>query len=129
MNNKELGKISEIQHGSYHDRFCITNAEGGYTVPDFEKIAIAYGIKSAALPSYRELEKYKDWMYDNEPCLLNIMLTPLTLLIPKIKWETGVIEPELSHHINNQVNEILSKGEEKIMTQNVETTRGGITSI
>lgn len=107
VNNKELGKISEIQHGSYNDRFCITTAESGYTVPDFEKIAMAYGIRAAELSSYKELERYKDWLYDSEPCLLNIMLTPLTPLIPKIKWETGIIEPKLEKSLAKRVRAII----------------------
>lgn len=107
VNNKELGKISEIQHGSYDDRFCITTAESGYTVPDFEKIAIAYGIKAATLQSYHELDSYKEWLADDEPCLLNIMLPPLTLLIPKIKWETCTIEPSLDADTFKKVNDII----------------------
>lgn len=107
VNNQELGKISEIQHGSYGDRFCITTQDSGYTVPDFEKIATAYDIKAATIESYHELDKYKDWLADDEPCLLNIMLSPLTLLIPKIKWETCTIEPKLDEYTLKKVNTIL----------------------
>ena len=107
VNNKELGKISEIQHGSYNDRFCITTEESGYSVPDFEKIAVAYGIKAATLESYEELDNYKGWLEDNEPCLLNIMLSSLTLLIPKIKWETGTIKPDLDNDTLNKVTELI----------------------
>lgn len=107
INNRELGKISEIQHGSYNDRFLITNEEGGYTVPDFEKVAIAYGIKAATLSSYEELDKYKVWLEDDEPCLLNIMLPSLTLLIPKIKWETCTIKPDLDDDTLKKVNALI----------------------
>lgn len=115
VNNRELGKISEIQHGSYHDRFCITTAESGYTVPDFEKVAAAYGIKAATLASYEELDEYKQWLYDWEPCLLNIMLTQQTLLIPKIRWETGSIEPALQPGIAERIKQILNEGEDTEM--------------
>ena len=107
VNNQELGKISEIQHGSYDDRFFITNPNSGYTVPDFEKIAVAYGIKAAALRSYEELPLYKDWLYDDEPCLLNVMLEPLTLLIPKIMWETSAIHPELDDQTYEKIKTLL----------------------
>lgn len=107
VNNKELGKISEIQHGSYNDRFCITTEDSGYTVPDFESVARAYGIKAATLASYEELENYKEWLADNEPCLLNIMLPSLTLLIPKIKWETCTIKPDLDGEALKKVNELI----------------------
>lgn len=107
VNNKELGKISEIQHGSYNDRFCITTASSGYTVPDFEKVALAYGIKAATLSSYKELDNYKEWLEDNEPCLLNIMLPSLTLLIPKIKWETCAIQPSIDTDTLERVNALI----------------------
>lgn len=109
VNNQELGKISEIQHGSYEDRFYGTTAESGYTVPDFEKIANAYGIKSATLSSYEELDFYKEWLEDNDPCLLNIMLPSLTLLIPKIKWETCTIKPDLDEITLEKLNMIIGE--------------------
>lgn len=107
VNNKELGKISEIQHGSYRDRFCITTEESGYTVPDFEKIARAYGIKAATLASYNELDEYREWLEDHEPCLLNIMLPSLTPLIPKIKWETCTIKPDLDEEMLTRVSALI----------------------
>lgn len=107
VNNRELGKISEIQHGSYNDRFLITGEENGYSVPDFEKVAEAYGIKAATLGSYNELDNYREWLEDDEPCLLNIMLPSLTLLIPKIKWDTCTIKPDLDAEMLVKVHELI----------------------
>lgn len=107
VNNQELGKISEIQHVAYNDRYCITTSDSGYSVPDFVKISKAYGIKAAKLDSYKELDNYKDWLTDNEPCLLNIMLTPGTLLIPKIKWETCTIKPDLDEEYLYKVKKLI----------------------
>lgn len=107
VNNKELGKISEIQHGSYKDRFCTTTAESGYTVPDFESVAKAYGIKAATLDNYEELDNYIEWLEDRSPCLLNIMLPSLTPLIPKIKWETCIIKPDLDEETLKKINNLI----------------------
>lgn len=109
VNNRELGKISEIQQGSYDGRYFITTAESGYTVPNFVKIANAYGINAAELTDYEELEDYKDWLVDDEPCLLNIMLTPGTLLIPKIKWETCTIKPDIDEKTLLKVNALIGQ--------------------
>ncbi len=109
VNNKELGKISEIQHASYNDRFCATTAESGYTVPDFEKIASAYGIRASTLEAYEELDNYKEWFENKEPFLLNIMLPSLTMLIPKIKWETCKIKPDLDKDMLAKVNAFLGR--------------------
>jgi len=103
INNEVLGKISEIQEGSYNARFAQTTKESGYTVPAFEKIAEAYGIKAAAIASYEELDKYTDWLADNDPCLINIHIPEATLLIPKIKWETCTIKPDLDDKTMAQV--------------------------
>ena len=107
VNNQELGKISEIQHGSYDNRYFITTEESGYSVPDFVKVANAYGIKAAQLDNYEEFDRYKERLYDKEPCLLNVMLTPGTLLIPKIKWETCTIKPDLDKNTLEKVNELI----------------------
>lgn len=109
VNNQELGKISEIQHGSYNDRYFITTEESGYSVPDFVKVANAYGIKAAKLDSYKELENCKEWLLDEEPCLLNVMLTPGTLLIPKIKWETCTIKPDLDQNTLSKIDELIGR--------------------
>ena len=111
VNNHVLGKISEIQQGSYGGRYAQTTARSGYSVPDFEKIAEAYGIKAATLSSYEGLEDYRDWLEDGEPCLLNIILPHDTLLIPKIKWETGKILPEIEEKVLAEAEELLQMGE------------------
>ena len=107
LNNRVLGKISETQHFNHGDRFANTAVSGGYTVPDFEKIATAYGIKAAAVGSYEELDKYKEWFSDDEPCLIDIPLPENSFLTPKIKWETGNIFPEIPQDVVASVQKIL----------------------
>jgi len=108
VNNEVLGKISEIQEEAYHHRFAQTTKESGYTVPAFEKVAAAYGIKAAAVSSYDELDEYRDWFSDNDSCLINMHLPEATLLIPKIKWETCTIKPDLNEELLVQVKALLA---------------------
>ncbi len=107
LNNRVLGKISETQHFNHGDRFAATAVSGGYTVPDFAKIAEAYGIKATKLNSYKELDAYQDWIADNDSCLFDILLPESSFLTPKIKWETGKIFPDVSSDIINKVLDIL----------------------
>lgn len=107
LNNRALGKITEIQTGSYGHRYAQTTCSSGYSVPDFEKIANAYGIKAVTLESYKLLDKYAEWLMDNEACLINILMPEDTLLIPKIKWETGKIAPALSEDLLAKVTKLL----------------------
>ncbi len=95
LNNRVLGKISETQHFNHGDRFAFTAVSGGYTVPNFQKIAEAYGVKAATLTSYEDLDQYIDWINDDEPCVFDIPLPEDSLLSPKIKFETGQINPRL----------------------------------
>ena len=109
LNNKVLGKISETQHFNHADRFACTAVSGGYTVPEFVKIAEAYGIRGAKLSSYVEICMYKEWINDANPCLFDIALPEDSLLTPKIKWETGKISPAILEDVVEKVREILSK--------------------
>lgn len=108
LNNRVLGKISEIQYVSYESRYAQTTKASGYTVPDFEKIANAYGIKAKTLQFYHELDSCRDWLMDNDPCLINILMPEDTLLIPKIKWETGKILPLIDNTLEEKVVSILN---------------------
>lgn len=106
VNNQVLGKISEIQAVACGARYAQTTAESGYTVPDFEKISEAYGIKAVTLSSYGQLNDYKNWMMDHEPCLINIMLPEDSKLIPKVNWGTTEILPKLDSQIVNKIKKI-----------------------
>jgi len=107
LNNKALGKISEIQHVSYGDRYAQTTEASGYTVPDFEKIAVAYGLRAVTISRYEQLDAYADMILDDEACLFNIIMSEDTLLIPKIKWETCTIKPDLDENTNEKVLDVL----------------------
>lgn len=103
LNNKVLGKISETQHFDHNNRFAATVLSGGYSVPNFQKIAEAYGIKAVHLESQDSLEDYQDWIVDDDPCLIDVALPEESFLTPKIKWETSTIRPELPLDVYNKV--------------------------
>jgi thiamine pyrophosphate-dependent acetolactate synthase large subunit-like protein len=107
LNNYALGKISEVQANSYHGRFAQTTKCSGYSVPDFEKIAIAYGIKATTLATYELLGQYYSWLNDDDPCLINIKLPCDTLLIPKIEWNTMEILPKLDTELAQNIKKII----------------------
>ena len=108
LNNHVLGKISETQHLEHEDRFANTTASGGYTVPSFQRISEAYGIKAVTLKSYEDLGKYKEWIEDREPCLFDIPLPEDSFLTPKIKFETSTIMPKLDDDVIRQVINLLN---------------------
>lgn len=95
LNNRVLGKIYETQRADLNGRFAATSREGGYTVPSFEKIATAYGIKASTLSSFKDLDGYRSWFDDDEPCLLDILLPEDSWLRPKINWTSGKMRPSV----------------------------------
>ncbi len=107
LNNRILGKISEIQHVSYSDRYAQTTEESGYTVPDFKRIALAYGIEAVTVEKYGELEDYTNLIHNDLPCVFNILLPKETFLIPKIKWETCSIKPVLDLDLQSKIRSLL----------------------
>ena len=109
LNNRVLGKISETQHIKHNDRFAATAASGGYTVPNFKKISEAYGIRAVSLDSYRDLPLYKEWVDDDKGCVFIIALPENSLLTPKIKFETGQINPRLEDSVFARAKQILKE--------------------
>lgn len=107
LNNKVLGKISETQYFDLNGRFANTTESGGYSVPEFCSISEAYGIRAAKLASYDELDNFKAWITDSEPCLFDIPLPETSLLTPKINFESQRIRPELDESVRVMVEETL----------------------
>ncbi len=108
LNNRVLGKISEIQATACCGRFAITTNNSGYTVPDFERIANAYGIRAKTLDDYKDLASYQPWITDDFPCLFNIILPEDMRLLPKMNWNQKDMFPMLEDEIINKVKEALS---------------------
>lgn len=109
LNNHALGKISEIQEGAYDRRFAQTTKNSGYTVPDFEKISKAYGIKAVTLNSYYDLDEYTEWFLDREPCLIDIEISETSRLIPKVNWNSDKILPEIDESVQREVQILLQE--------------------
>lgn len=129
LNNRVLGKISEIQYVSYDSRYAQTTEKSGYSVPDFQKVAEAYGLRAINLPSHKKIKEYKSWLEDDKPCLINIMLPEESLLIPKINWSSGSIEPKLEEDYMKKVKEIFKAFDEELYCKNVKISAGGGTVI
>lgn len=107
FNNHALGKISEVQEKSCDGRFAQTTEFSGYSVPHFEKVANAYNIKAATLPSYEALDQYKEWFEDSDPCLIDITMPWNTKLIPKIEFNTMEVMPKLESSVMAEAEKII----------------------
>lgn len=107
INNKALGKIYEIQAGTYDNRMMITTEASGYKVPDFEKVASAYGIRSKTLYGYTEIDALGEWVSDDGPCLINLIIPQANTLLPKLNWSEREMTPLLKKSIMEKAHKML----------------------
>lgn len=76
MRNTVLGMVHELQDFHYNSRYAVTELED---IPDFKKIADAYGIESAFVSSNEEAEEYsKKMLKSDKPFVLICNVHPHT---------------------------------------------------
>lgn len=83
LNNGALGMIRHFQEMYFDGRYFQTKPEGGYTAPDFARIAEAYGIRGRRVGAGRTA----DYAFrDDEPELLEILIDEDTYVFPKLEF-------------------------------------------
>lgn len=96
MNNETLGMIRQFQDSYFESRYQSTY--WGYDAPNFEKVAIAYGIDAKTITEPHEVEQAVDWLWNakncDQPVLLQVMINPHTNTYPKIAFGKPVTEME-----------------------------------
>ena len=82
LNNNALGMIRHFQEMYFDSRYVQTKPEGGYSAPDFSRIAEAYGIKSHRL----EAENVVKINWSEGPELTEYMIRENTYVTPKLEF-------------------------------------------
>lgn len=83
MNNSSLGLIQQQQDDIFDGMYSGSTAVGGYTSPDFAKIATAYGIASARVTTMSELTQALNTMDANKPRLIEVIIDTGSRAVPK----------------------------------------------
>ena len=83
MNNHALGMIRHFQE-LYFDSNYFGTIEG-YSNPDFIRIANAYGIDALKITKENELRYLKEILKNDKPYLVDINLSKITYVIPKLE--------------------------------------------
>jgi acetolactate synthase-1/2/3 large subunit len=95
VNNRCHGMVRQFQESYFHSRFPAT--WWGYSVPNFVKIARAYGLKGRVVAQESELGGALAWWWRNpaEPCLLEVMIDTRANAYPKVAFgePITVMEP------------------------------------
>lgn len=84
LNNSALGMIRHFQEMYFQSNYYQTMKEGGYTVPDFEKIAYAYGLDYYRIETDRDMERYEPDF--DKPQIVEILLPEPTYVFPKLEF-------------------------------------------
>jgi acetolactate synthase I/II/III large subunit len=96
INNESLGMITQFQQSYFEGRYQSTL--WGYTAPNFEKIAKAYGIVSKTIKKTEQIINATKWMWNDanssKAVLLQVMIAPLTNIYPKIAFGKPITEME-----------------------------------
>jgi acetolactate synthase-1/2/3 large subunit len=96
LNNRALGMIRQFQDSYFESRYQSTY--WGYSAPDFERVAIAYGIDARTIENQDEVDDIIKWFWTEEnhyrPQLLQVMIDPHTNTYPKIAFGRPITEME-----------------------------------
>ncbi|MBA2710863.1 MAG: thiamine pyrophosphate-binding protein [Tatlockia sp.] len=93
VNNNSLGMIRQFQDSYFNSRYLATY--WGYTAPNFEEIAKAYGIAAKTILVSDEIESALQWLWSsNEASLLQVMVDVHANAYPKIAFGRPITEME-----------------------------------
>lgn len=83
MNNSSLGLICQQQEDFFHKKYYGSIEEGGYTSPDFSRIAEGYGIEAYKVVSINEILQLKEHIMDKKPILIEVVMPLFSKAYPK----------------------------------------------
>lgn len=84
FNNSALGMIRHFQELYFDGCYSQTVPQGGYTVPNFGKIAGAYGLSYHRVASETDLRE--DLFSGSGPCLIEVVIHEDTYVFPKLEF-------------------------------------------
>ena len=83
-NNNALGMIRHFQEMYFEDNYYQTVPDGGYSNPDFQKIAEAYGIEYFCINTEDEIAE--DIFSGKDPCIIELKIEENTYVFPKLEF-------------------------------------------
>lgn len=86
FNNYALGMIRHFQEMYFDNISFQTTEDGGYTTPDFVRIAEAYGIRGRVITDVNQIPKLYEEINDSKPLLVEIRINEDTYVLPKLEY-------------------------------------------
>ncbi|MDQ6623537.1 MAG: thiamine pyrophosphate-binding protein [Verrucomicrobiota bacterium] len=94
LNNNCHGMVRQFQESYFEGRYQSTM--WGYSAPDFEKVAAAYGIPSRSLEAPADVDAALNWLWQDpaQPALLQVAISPMANAYPKMAFGRPITEME-----------------------------------
>lgn len=86
MNNYALGMIRYFQEQYFDNIYFQTTEKGGWSVPNFVKVAEAYGIRGRVITDICQISTIKEELTDDKPILIEIRIKEDTYVLPKLAY-------------------------------------------
>ncbi len=86
INNNALGMIRHFQEMYFDNCYYQTNPSGGFTSPDFCRVAEAYGLAHTVLNSPDEVGQCSELLSGEFPALIEIRIFEDTYVLPKLEF-------------------------------------------
>ena len=86
FNNYSLGMIRHFQEIYFDNIAYQTKKSGGYSTPDFARVAEAYGIESIVVESIEDIGKASALINSETPALIEIRIAEDTYVFPKLEF-------------------------------------------
>lgn len=87
LNNHSYGIIKQFQDFYFNSNYVATTPESGYSMPDFLKVANAYGIKSERISNHEEIRsKINKILKVNGPVICDVIIEDTAIIIPKLEF-------------------------------------------
>lgn len=101
LNNNALGMIRHFQEMYFDSNYVQTLAQGGYTAPNFCKIAAAYEIAYQNITKIEQIEQLSNLLASACPAIIEIALPEHTYVFPKLAINKPIYdqEPPLSQDL------------------------------
>lgn len=114
LNNHSYGIIKQFQDMYFGGKYVGTTEQSGYSVPDFIKIAKAYGLKTATIKTHRNLARsIKKVLATKGSIICDVLVPDDSKLIPKLEFGKSIedLSPLLSREEfeNNMIIKYLDK--------------------
>lgn len=103
INNNSLGMIRGFQEANFNGNYSQTTSESGYTVPNFELIANAYGLSYRSIKDIYDISRIE--FFNDRPSIIEVKIQNETRLMPNFGHSSAIQDqrPYIDRELYNEL--------------------------